>query len=193
VWENLKEPSFAIKIDNCNATTWPEVFLGLSKIDHSIFKVVIRIAGEYQVYPISWNKRVMMLSQNDLDILVASFPGLFFNIFIHPRIDIHGVYLTGWTNCIRQAEGKVAATGTKVGDVLSGLYLKGTDYLFRMLPAISPEPFVCETLEACTANATGHKEKENYRQKYTSFSKGHRLSYGALCFDYHIKRFLHTR
>lgn len=124
--------------------------------------MMIRITGKDQVYPISRNKRVMMLSQNDLDILVASFFGLFLYICIHPLVNIHGIYLAVWANCIRQTEGKVATAGTKVGDVLASLYLKDADYLLRMLPPIPPEPLVCKTLEVRTANTTGRKEKENY-------------------------------
>lgn len=103
----------------------------------------------------------MMLSKNDLDILAAPFSGLFLQIFIHLLVNIHGIYLARWTNCIREAEGKIATTGTQVGDVLSGLYLQHLDYLFRMLPLIPPEPLICKTLNARTANATGHEEKES--------------------------------
>lgn len=106
--ENLEEPPFAVEVDDCNATAWPEVFSGLSKICYTVFQVMIGIAGKDQVCSVPRNERVMMLGINDLDIPVATFSGLFFHIVIYPRINIHGVYFPRRANRICKAEGEVA-------------------------------------------------------------------------------------
>lgn len=105
----LKEPPFAIEVDDCNATAWPEAFSGLSKICYTVFQVMIGIASKDQVYSVSRNEWVMLLGTDDLDIPVTTFPGLFFHIFVHPRINIHGVYFPRMANRICKAEGEVAA------------------------------------------------------------------------------------
>ncbi len=106
--ENPEEPSFAVEVDDCNAAVRPEVFSGLSKICYTVFQVMVGIASKDQVYSVSGNEWVMMLGTNDLDIPVTTFAGLFFHIFVHPRINIHGVYFPRRANRICNAEGEVA-------------------------------------------------------------------------------------
>lgn len=107
--ENLEEPPFAVEVDDCDAAVWPEVFSGLSKICYTVFQVMIGIASKDQVCSVSRNEWVMLLGTDDLDIPATTFPGLFFHIFVHPRINIHGVYFPRMANRICKAEGEVAA------------------------------------------------------------------------------------